>query len=222
VKLFIKSIIVVSFSFLACSAYAVENTPFQLSLVNPIQIFPEETSVQGLRINLIYGVNKDVNGIDIGPVNRTTGTTKGLQLGAFPFGGVNMTENLAGLQFGGFFGGVNIASGEVTGLQISGIYAGINNAGNLNGVQIAGILGGINRAENLRGIQISGFLLGINLAKDTKGLQITTLYNQAESMHGLQLGLVNVCKQMTGIQIGLVNIIQESKMPFFPIVNASF
>ena len=203
-KFFAKSVIVVLLSIFAGFAYGAEYTPLQLSLVNPIQLFPEETSVHGLRINLIYGVNKEVNGLDFGPINRTTGTTKGLQIGAFPYGGVNITENLVGLQLGGAWAGANFASGEVTGVQISGIFGGINTAGDLHGVQIAGVF------------------IGINLAKDTKGLQLATLYNQAEAMQGLQFGLVNVCKRMNGVQIGLVNVIQESKLPFFPIINASF
>lgn len=203
-KLFEKFVLVVLMSFFAFSAQAAEWTPFQLSLVNPVQLFPEETSVRGLRVNLIYGVNKDVDGVDLGAINRTTGTTHGVQAGAFPFGGVNITENLNGVQFGGFFGGVNFAGGEVNGLQISGI------------------IGGINIAGNVHGAQISGAYLGINLAKDVQGVQIGTIYNQADAMEGVQLGLVNVCKKMQGVQIGLVNVIQESKLPFFPIINASF
>ena len=74
----------------------------------------------------------------------------------------------------------------------------------------------------LRGAQISGVFIGVNVAQNTKGLQLTTLYNQADAMEGLQVGLVNVCKRMYGVQIGLVNVILESSWPFFPIVNASF
>lgn len=190
--------------FFALSAHAADSTPVQLSLVNPVQLFPEDTTVNGLRINLLYGVNKEVNGVDIGPINRTTGTTRGVQLGAFPYGGINVTGNLRGVQFGGIFGGVNIATGDVT------------------GVQLAGLIGGINAAGNLHGAQISGTFIGINLAKDVKGLQLTTMYNQADAMEGLQLGLVNVCKRMKGVQIGLVNVIKENSVPFIPIVNASF
>ncbi len=221
-KLFRNSMFVVVMSFFAISAHAAEWTPFQLALVNPVQLFPEQTTVDGVRINLLYGVNKEVNGVDYGVVNRTTGTTQGVQLGAFPFGGVNMSENLYGMQFGGILGGVNIAGGDVEGLQFSGIFGGINKAGNLKGVQVAGALGGINMAENVSGAQIAGSYLGINLVKNMSGVQIGTIYNQARVMEGLQLGLVNVCNKMHGIQLGLVNIITESNVPFFPVVNARF
>jgi hypothetical protein len=221
-KLLRNSLLVVFMSLFAFSAYATEWTPFQLSLVKPVQLFPEETRVDGLRINLLYGVNKEVNGLDYGVINRTTGTTQGVQLGAFPFAGVNITESLYGIQFGGILGGINIAGGDVEGLQISGIFGGINKSGNLKGIQIAGALGGINMAENVNGVQIAGSYLGINLAKNMSGVQVGTIYNQAQVMEGVQLGLVNVCNKMHGIQLGLVNIIMESNVPFFPVVNASF
>jgi hypothetical protein len=221
-KLFRNSLFVVFMSFFAFSAYATEWTPFQLSLVKPVQLFPEETKVEGLRINLLYGVNKEVAGLDYGVINRTTGTTQGVQLGAFPFGGINITENLYGMQFGGILGGVNIAGEDVEGLQISGIFGGINKAGNLKGVQVAGAIGGINMAENVSGVQIAGIYLGINLAKNMSGVQVGTIYNQAQIMEGVQLGLVNVCNKMHGIQLGLVNIITESSVPFFPVINAGF
>lgn len=205
------------------SAFSAEWTPLQVSLIHPVQVFPKETKVQGLRINLLYGVNDEMAGIDLGLVNRTMGTTQGLQLGAFPFGGFNITEDLEGIQFAGFYGGANIANKDVSGVQISGVWAGANFAnGDVSGLQVAGIIGGINKAGNLDGIQIAGILLGVNLAKNTKGIQLATLYNQAEEMKGLQIGIVNVCKQMRGVQIGVANIIKESKLPFFPIVNAGF
>ncbi|WP_429886526.1 hypothetical protein [Geoalkalibacter halelectricus] len=59
-------------------------------------------------------------------------------------------------------------------------------------------------------------------AKKTSGIQIATLYNQADEMKRLQIGFVDVFQWMTGVQIGIANIIKESKLPFFPIVNASF
>jgi hypothetical protein len=204
VKLTFKTFVFALFSLFAVSAHAADSTPFQLALFHPVQLFPKETRVQGLRIDLLYGVNDELSGVDLGLVNRTTGPTQGLQLGAFPFGGVNITDSLDGLQFAGFWAGANFASGDVTGLQI------------------AGILGGMNIAGNLKGVQISGLLLGLNMAQNTRGLQLATLYNQAEDMQGLQLGLVNICTRMRGVQIGLANVIKESKVPFFPIINASF
>jgi hypothetical protein len=53
-------------------------------------------------------------------------------------------------------------------------------------------------------------------------VQIGTLYNQAEAIEGVQLGLVNVCNKIKGAQIGLFNVIMDSKVPFLPIINARF
>lgn len=272
-KTFAKLVVVVLLSVWAFSAHAAEWTPFQLSLVKPVQLFPEETKVEGLRLNLIYGVNKDVTGLDLGIVNEVTGTTKGVQA-AYMLGG-NISHDLYGAQVVYGFGGVNVASGEANGLQIAGIFGGVNWVEEFNGVQLSGVLGGINKAANLTGLQVtvafgginkasdvSGMqiagilgglnfaddvsgvqmagtfagvnvsdnlsgaqlsgLFGINIAKDVSGVQIGSLYNQADAMEGLQLGLVNLCNKMKGVQVGLINIITESNIPFFPVINANF
>lgn len=272
-KMFVRPVIVVLLSVIACSAHAAEWTPFQLSLVKPVQLFPEETKVEGLRLNLIYGVNKELTGLDLGIVNEVTGTIKGVQaayiLGGnishdldgaqivYGFGGANVTGGEAnGLQIAGIFGGVNWAE-EFNGVQLSGVFGGINRAAELSGgqvtfamggvnkasdvsgVQIAGIMGGLNYADDVSGVQIAGAfagvnvsdnlsgaqlagLFGINIAKDVSGVQIGTLYNQADAIEGLQLGLVNLCTTMKGVQVGLINIITGSNLPLFPVINAKF
>ena len=59
-----------------------KNRPIQLALVTPIQIFPESDSITGIRLNLLYGRNASVTGLDVGLVNHTsTGKFKGLQYG---------------------------------------------------------------------------------------------------------------------------------------------
>ena len=203
-KFVLRFILVALLSAVPFTARGADTTPVQIALFNPVQIFPEQTKVEGVRIDLLYGVNSELSGVDWGLANRTIGTTTGMQIGAFPFGGVNITGNLEGVQLGGLWGGVNIAHAEVTGLQF------------------AGILWGFNRAGSLHGGQIAGVFAGINIADSTDGFQLATLYNQATRMHGLQLGLVNVCRQASGVQIGLVNVIRQSELPFLPIVNARF
>ena len=90
----------------------------------------------------------------------------------------------------------SIVYGEITGVQV-GLLA---TTGSGNGLQISLL----NRASTVfEGIQIS-------------------LINMAEDMTGIQIGLINRTEFLTGIQIGLVNVIEESSMPFFPIVNFSF
>ena len=127
--------------------------PFQLSLFNPIQVRPEETSIFLLRVNLIYGKNVSVKGLDIGMVNHCSGgVTKALQWG------------LVGFVEGDFLGWqdhfVNMTAGTFTGFQ-SGFYNDIDNGEAFQ-------LGFINRART-----VSGFQLGIvNYTESMYGLQI--------------------------------------------------
>ena len=45
-----------------------QTTGFQLSLFHPVQSHPDDYNVDGFRLDLMYGVNEDVQGIDIGIV----------------------------------------------------------------------------------------------------------------------------------------------------------
>ena len=49
-----------------------QSKPIQLSLLTPVQIFPEQTPIAGLRLNVLYGRNVSVQGLDVGLVNHTT------------------------------------------------------------------------------------------------------------------------------------------------------
>ena len=116
-----------------------QSKPVQLALFNPVQIFPENTSIGGIRISLIYGKNTSVSGLDWGLVNHTTsGTSLGWQTGL-----VGMNEaNFVGLQSN--FVNINNQNGE--GVQF-GFY---NHAGHMNGLQF----GFINHAGSMKGLQI--------------------------------------------------------------------
>lgn len=81
-----RILVACGFLFLAMAgpglAHSAEATkPIQVALISPVQLVPPETSVIGLRLNLIYGVNRDVAGLDVGLVNQTTGAGAGLQYG---------------------------------------------------------------------------------------------------------------------------------------------
>lgn len=116
--------------------------------------------------------------------------------------------------------------------------------------QVTGIdLGIIGRSQYYNGIQINlwrndvtdtlaGWQIGCYNSTglgDALGLQ-TGLWNEAKTLYGFQAGLVNLAdyakgiqvglinrvEDMHGYQIGLVNIIRSGKVPFCPILNASF
>jgi len=128
--------------------------PIQLSLFDPVQIFPASTSVKGVRLSLLYGRNMNVKGVDVGIVSRTMKDFKGIQVG------------IVGLT-GGDFSGVqwnhaaNFVEGEFAGFQVSPL---ANITDGMRGFQ----LGMINVSENARGFQL-GF---INITEQLHGLQI--------------------------------------------------
>jgi hypothetical protein len=146
--------------------------PIQLALVNPLQIFNEETSIHGLRINVIYGVNKDMHGLDIGIANHTTGTVKGLQWG------------FVGLADGNFHGWQNNMIVNVTDEIFQGFQSGFyNEAGSGEGFQY----GFVNRATSFEGFQL-GIL---NMTDTLKGLQIGILNIRFKGESHRYLPLVN-------------------------------
>ena len=116
-----------------------QNNPIQLSLFNPVQIVPENESVSGLRLNLIYTKNADVTGFDLGLVNKTTGKQLGVQ-----WGFVNLTD-------GGFTGwqagAVNVTSGSSVGLQTGWVNY---HMGHFNGLQFSIV----NYSATLKGLQL--------------------------------------------------------------------
>lgn len=116
-----------------------ENKPVQVAVFNPIQIFPEDASIGGVRINLIYGRNAYVSGVDFGLVNHTTtGLTKGWQTGVV---------GLVDKDFMGFQdNAVNVVKGNMEGFQ----WGFVNYAHYANGLQ----LGLVNYAASMKGVQI--------------------------------------------------------------------
>ncbi len=132
--------------------------PVQLSVINPVQLFPEEDSVTGLRFNLIYGKNVAVTGLDIGLINYTgTGTMTGLQYG------------LVGIADSDFVGwqdnSVNVVRGYCKGLQ----WGVVNYAREMKGLQ----LGLINYTWNMEGLQLGL----INIIREGAILPVLPLLN---------------------------------------------
>jgi len=125
-------------------------TPIQLSLTPQIALYPEDTEVHGLSLN-IWGANPQ-SSLHLGLVNGSSGNSSGLSYGL-----VNYAESFTGVQFGwvnvstGNFvglqdGWVNISQGAFKGLQ----YGVVNVSKDVTGLQ----LGVFNYAEKLSGIQI--------------------------------------------------------------------
>ncbi len=116
-----------------------QSRPVNIALFNPIQIFPEDNSIIGLRINLIYGKNVSMAGLDWGLVNGVgTGGFTGLQWGL-----VNICDgNVVGFQGGG----LNLTDKNVEGFQ----WGWYNSGDHVSGFQ----LGLVNYARSMKGLQI--------------------------------------------------------------------
>ena len=121
------------------ASVAQSSKPVNIALVNPIQIFSEETPIEGLRLNFIYGKNVSMTGLDLGLANHAgTGGFAGLQYGA-----VNICD--------GKCGGVQIGLVNYDQNNVDGFQWGWYNRGNyVNGFQ----LGLVNSAETMKGLQI--------------------------------------------------------------------
>lgn len=178
-------------------------SPFQLALWNPIQTTTETHSIHGLRLNLPYGVNRDVYGLDLGIASHTTRNVYGVQYG---LGGL-VDGEFRGLQQNTF---VSITRGELQGWQeavydsahsLKGAQTGLVNYVEMSGQGVQ--LG----AVNVTGEEFKGFTLGV--------------VNHARRVNGLQLGLVNVADELHGVQIGLANFAKNGFVPFFPVLNVA-
>ena len=53
----------------------------QIAIWNPVQIYDQDASIHGFRLNLIYGLNEDLYGFELGLVNSLKGDLKGIGWG---------------------------------------------------------------------------------------------------------------------------------------------
>lgn len=176
-------------------------SPVSVGIVRPIQFPPEEFSVAGVRLSLLWGEHRDIYGLDIGVLGNIT------------------EQEFVGVAVSGLF---NLTKGNTTiiGLQAAGLTNVNTNKVNVFGVQLA--LGmNINEAQStVTGLQAA---LVSNLCPftDIYGFQVG-LYNRALSVHGIQIGLVNVADSVHGLQIGLVNFNHKGVFAVSPILNFGF
>lgn len=137
-RLLVLGMALLAIAMLAIPA-AAQDKPIQLALVTPVLIFPENYTITGVRLSLIYGKNASVSGFDWGLV---THTTRGNSMG-IDWGGVNLSDaNFTGWQ-AGF---VNMVKGNFEGLQ----WGFFNQANYVHGLQ----LGFVNNTVTMKGLQI--------------------------------------------------------------------
>ena len=148
-----KKFLLYALVLVAVCAYARDSTPLQISLWPPnAQVAPQNINVTGLKINLPFGGNDQINGVDLGfastseecsalqinlIINRSHTSFSGIQAGLI---------NQAGSASGIVLGGMNIADDKFRGLEV-GL---INSSMEAHGIQI----GLINYTEFMTGLQI--------------------------------------------------------------------
>jgi hypothetical protein len=213
-------------------------TPFQASLFTPAQIFTPATPVRGMRLNVIYGEQTSIWGLDVGTLNRTTSDVRGVQIGAVNWGReftgvqigsynindsddpslqtgvrVNLTFGVQA-KFRGFdFGAFNMTTLDMRGLQIAIVNA---NLGSALGMQLGvgnSVQGGF-----------TGFQLGLVNVIEGKGDSVQMgIVNSSGEGARLQLGLSNFATSLKGVQIGLFNI-NAARTPLFflPVINVGW
>ncbi len=115
-----------------------QENPVQLSLINTIQLVPENQSISAIRLAL-YGKNTNTRYMDLGVVTQnTSGMSKGVQ-----FSFVGIQDDFTGWQSGAI---LNYSNGEVKGLMTGAF----NYSSHFVGVQF----GLINFTDTAEGIQI--------------------------------------------------------------------
>jgi hypothetical protein len=144
--------LIVLAALLAVPALAFDMTPLQIGIWGPqVQLFPAQTDVVGLRLNLLKSDNQDVTGFDVGIASQAE------SLRAIQFNLVNLVEK----EFVGVGAGLFNQAGSVAGIQaglfnnvrydMRGFQVGLFNvADDASGLQV----GLINRVVSMRGIQI--------------------------------------------------------------------
>jgi len=110
----------------------------QLSLINSVQIVPENEAVTAFRL-AIYGKNTNTRYVDLGIVTQnTSGMSKGVQ-----FSFVGLQDDFTGWQSATAF---NYSTGSVKGLMTGAV----NMSGHMNGLQI----GIVNVTDTAYGLQL--------------------------------------------------------------------
>ncbi len=203
-----------------------------VSLITPISTsgFQSWNRINHFSLNLISGFSGGLEGIEMaGFSNVLRWNMKGIQLAGFcnnafgkargiqAAGFYNYThKSVLGGQFAGF---ANASMGRVYGIQgagfsnhaMGGTMAQVSgfantNLGDFKGLQAAGFAN-LSRG-NGKGAQIAGFA---NVHSGTlKGFQAAGFVNYAKTIHGVQLGFINIADTLDhGIAIGFLSFVKN-------------
>ena len=152
----------------------------------------------------IFGSERAVYGLDWGSLACHAGNVYGMQLS---FCGGSFEESLYGLQLG------IIASGFAQeDLPFDEWHLFNIDHCRMNGIQFGTFAA---KTATANGFQLSAVY---NEAQTVNGLQIG-LVNEARKLHGLQVGLYNSAVRGLGLQVGLLNHAERSFVEHLPVLN---
>lgn len=162
-----------------CAVSAFDNTAFQLGVWSPrMQLVPPEISVSGLKLNLPYGSNCQITGVDLGIVSIAREQTSDLE------------AHVSALQVNLF----NKTSGSFSGIQVGLV--------NLSETSSGIVVGLVNSTAQ----QANGLEVGlVNTSLEFHGLQVG-IVNYTEFLQGVQIGLVNIATKSTLPFFPIVNM----------------
>lgn len=183
---------------------------------------PSPPGIDRFSIALLAGRSEQVAGLAIGSASyEVTDHASGVVTAM----GATIVGELDGVQLS--MGG-NVAERGGSGMQSS---MGFNASGTFDGAQVtmgANVVdGGMRGAQlsmganvatsGMRGVQGT---MGGNIARGpSQGLQASMGFNQAQTLDGVQLSLVNIGGDVRGTQIGLVNIARDVSGAQIGLVN---
>ena len=155
----------------------------------------------------VFGTERAVYGLDWGSLACHAENVYGLQMS---FVGGSVEESLYGLQLG------IIASGYAQEEIPLGDYHLFNiDHCRMNGIQFGTFAA---KTAMANGFQLSAVY---NEAQTVNGFQVG-LVNETRKLHGLQVGLCNTAKRGFGLQVGLCNFTNSGLVKFFPVLNFVF
>ena len=155
----------------------------------------------------VFGTERAVYGLDWGSLACHAENVYGLQMS---FVGGSVEESLYGLQLG------ILASGYAQEEIPLGDYHLFNiDHCRMNGIQFGTFAA---KTAMANGFQLSAVY---NEAQTVNGFQVG-LVNETRKLHGLQVGLCNTAKRGFGLQVGLCNFTNSGLVKFFPVLNFVF
>jgi hypothetical protein len=204
-------------------------TPAQLGL--PGTNLPQDETVNGIRLNLLWGKNTNMKGLDLSILALSqTKNLHGVQFGLFlptatyveeSFNGISVLQwaNVHTGKSQGFISGFVNYTKDMTGAQ----FALVNISTKVNGIQTAFVnvnleKSGINYGfvnVNTQDSTINTGFVNVSLGKSAIDLGLVNYSGKAST----QVGLINITNDLEGAQLGFINFARNGFFPVFPFFN---